>query len=280
MQGCPSSFGRIGESKGVREGFRATRVDRADLSFAFAFGFYVFWKFMAVRDTQVIQVGLDFRMIVARQRDLEFGIGLLDDFDCFAHGFHRTFVHRDGSLFKPAFFTQVTGEVFQERTPVFGIFGIARFDIDKLYPAGRFIVIVESQSPRDHGVATDHIFDPHFVHHEFHPFVKYVITVYPCPVDFLDTGYHAVEMVFRLAGPRFMHDAGRDGPLSGIGQHLHDRKHGVEMLLAPKRNLVVTGYGIGILPQVQMESPVLRSWQRTVLHVDFYLEFHILEILS
>ena len=116
------------------------------------------------------------------------------------------------------------------------------FDIDKLYPAGRFIVIVESQSPRDHGVATDHIFDPHFIHHEFHPFVKYVITVYPCPVDFLDAGYHAVEMVFRLAGPRFMHDAGRDGPLSGIGQHLHDRKHGVEMLLAPKRNLVVTGY--------------------------------------
>ena len=248
MQGCPSSFGRIGESKGVREGFRATRVDRADLSFAFAFGFYVFWKFMAVRDTQVIQVGLDFRMIVARQRDLEFGIGLLDDFDSFAHGFHRTFVHRDGSLFKPAFFTQVTGEVFQERTPVFGIFGIARFDIDKLYPAGRFIVIVESQSPRDHGVATDHIIDTDLVHHEFHPFVEDGVVIYPSAVYLLDPGDHAVEMILGLSGPRFMHDTGGDSALSGVRQHLHDRAHSVEMLFTPKRNLVVTGHGIRVLP--------------------------------
>src|SRR5699024_6123131 len=87
-------------------------------------------------------------------------------------------------------------------------------------------------------------------------------------------------MVFRLSGPGLMHDAGCDGSLSGICQHLHDWKHGVEMLLAPKRNLVVASYGVGILPQVQMESPILWSRQCTVKHVDLYLEFHILEILS
>ena len=69
---------------------------------------------MAVRDGEVVQVGLNFRMIVASQCDFEFGIGLFDDFDSFAHGFHRTFVHRDGSLFEPTFFAQVAGEVFQE----------------------------------------------------------------------------------------------------------------------------------------------------------------------
>src|SRR5699024_10383345 len=118
----------------------------------------------------------------------------------------------------------------------------------------------------DHGVATDQVFDPYLVHHEGDPFVEHVIAVYPCPVDLLDAGYHAVEMVFRLSGPGLMHDAGCDGSLSGICQHLHDWKHGVEMLLAPKRNLVVASYGVGILPQVQMESPILWSRQCTVKH--------------
>ena len=105
-----------------------------------------------------------------------------------------------------------------------------------------------NEVPRDHGVATDHIIDTDLVHHEFHPFVEDGVIICPSAVYLLDPGDHAVEMILGLSGPRFMHDTGGDSALSGVRQHLHDRAHSVEMLFTPKRNLVVTGHGIRVLP--------------------------------
>ena len=210
-------------------------------------------------------------MIVTGQRDLKFRVSLLDYLDSLLHGFQRTFVHRDSSLFEPTFFTQVAGEIFQETAPVVCISCIARFGFDELDAVGGLVVIVETQCPRDHGVAADQVVDANIVHHEIYPFVENSVVIFPTAVEFLHAEHHAVEMIFGLSRPGFVHDAGGDGTLSGVGQHLHDRAHGIEMFFAPERHVVVTGHGIRVLPQVQMEFPVFRFRQGTVQYVYLHL---------
>ena len=87
-------------------------------------------------------------------------------------------------------------------------------------------------------------------------------------------------MVFRLPVPRLVHDARRDGALPGIGQHLHNRAHRVEVRLTPERHLIVAGYGIRILPQIQIELPFLRSGQRPIQYLYLELQLFRFEILS
>ena len=143
MYDCPGRFGGSGKGKGVREGLGAAGVDRADLSFSFAFRLYVGRKLVAVRNTQVIEILLDLLMIITGQRDLEVWIGRLDYLYCLTHCLHRALVHRDGGLLKPALLFQVTGEVFQERAPIFRIGWFSRFGVDKLDSVGRLVVIIE-----------------------------------------------------------------------------------------------------------------------------------------
>ena len=219
-------------------------------------------------------------MIITGQCNLEFRIGRLNHLNSFTHSLHRTFVHRNGRLFKPPLLTQVTGKIFQERTPVFSIGFLTRSSLDKLYAVGSLIKIIKAQRPWNHRVAANQILDTHFVHHELHPLVEHRIIVHPRTVQLLHPENHAIVMVFRLSGPRLVHDAGGNSPLPHIGQHLHDRTHGIKVLLAPQRHLIVTRHGIRILPQVQMKRPFLRFRQRTVHYLDFKRQFHGLKILS
>ena len=171
-------------------------------------------------------------------------------------------------------------EVFEEVTPVFGIFGIARFAVDKLDAIGGLVEIIERQSPWDHRVATDRTVNAHIIQHEIDPFVEDRVVIDPAAIQFLHAEHHAVEMVLRLSGPGFMHDAGGNGLLSRFGQHLHDGTHGIEVSLTPERHLIVAGHRIRVLPQIQVERPLLGSCQGTVDHFQFDLKAHRLEILA
>ena len=210
-------------------------------------------------------------MVVAGQRDFEVRVSSLDDLDSFAHRFHRTLVHRDSGPLEPSFLAKMLRKVFQEDTPVFGVGFLARFSIEELYAVGRLVVVVERQCPRYHRVATDLLVDA-YSQHKFHPAVEHRIIISPSPVYLLDAGNHAVEMVFSLSRPRLVHDAGGDGFLSGIGQHLHNRAHQFEMFLTPQRYVVVTSYSIRILPQIEMELPVPGSRERPVHHLHLHLQ--------
>ena len=247
VNGRPSCFCRFREGKGIRPGLGTAGIERTDLSAPLAFRLHVLGELVAVGDAEVVEVCLDFLVVVAGQRDFEVRVSSLDDLDSLAHRLHRTLVHRDSGLLEPPFLAEMLRKVFQEDTPVFGVGFLARFSIEELYAVGRLVVVVERQRPRYHRVATDLLVDA-YSQHKFHPAVEHRIIISPSPVYLLDAGNHAVEMVFSLSRPRLVHDAGGDGFLSGIGQHLHNRAHQFEMFLTPERYVVVTSHGIRILP--------------------------------
>ena len=55
-----------------------------------------------------------------------------------------------------------------------------------------------------------------------------------------------------------MEDAGSDHLLPGGGEIFHDRAHRVEVLLAPERHVEDPRHGVRVLPEVEVEIPVLR----------------------
>ena len=142
----------------------------------------------------------------------------------------------------------MTGKVAQECAPIFGICSVAGLCLYKLYAVGSLVVVVEFQIPWYHGVAGDEPVDANVVHHEVDISVEDGIIERPRAVDVLDACHHRVVMVFGLSVPGLVHDACGDAVLSGIGKHLHDGAHCVEVRLAPKRHLIVSGYSVGVLP--------------------------------
>ena len=142
----------------------------------------------------------------------------------------------------------MTGKVAQECAPVFGVSIVAGLSLDKLYAVGSLVIVVEAQVPGYHGIAGDEPVDADVVHHELHVAVEHGIIERPRAVDVLYACHHRVVMVFGLSVPGLVHDACGDAVLSGIGKHLHDGAHRVEVLLAPKRHLIVSGHGVGVLP--------------------------------
>ena len=122
---------------------------------------------------------------------------------------------------------------------------------------------MEGHPPGNHRVAVD-LFRHAEGHHEFHPEVERRVVEQPCPVGFFQPSDHAFERVVRLAVPRFVGDGGRDDFSADVRIAAHDGSHGFEMGLAEEFHAVVTGHGVRILPQVEVET--WRGGECAVLH--------------
>ena len=77
-----------------------------------------------------------------------------------------------------------------------------------------------------------------------------------------------------------VHDAGSDGLLAGVGKHLHHGEHGVEVLAAPQFHVHDTRHGVGVLPQVEVESPVFGRRQLAAAHLDLECHFGLLALVA
>ena len=170
----------------------------------------------------------------------------------------------------------MAGEVFQERQPVILVGLLVGLGLNKLDAAGGLVVVIKTHGPRNHRIAANQAINADVLAHEGHPLVEYGIVIAPRAVQLLGAAYHTVVMVLRLSVPRFVHNAGGDGILTHVGQHLHDGAHQVEVLLAPQGDIVVTGHGIRILPQVQVEGPILRGGQGAIQYLHLQRQRQIL----
>ena len=157
------------------------------------------------------------------------------------------------------------GERLEHTHPEFFVFRLTRLAIEELELVAGLVEVLERQAPWHHGVAID--FLGHTArHHEFHPLVEHGIVEPPSAVGLLHPGHHAFKRVVGLSVPRLVHDAGGNHLATGIGIALHDGAHQVEVFLRERFHIVITGYGIRVLPQVEVESPVLRFGEHTVLY--------------
>ena len=179
-------------------------------------------------------------MIYAGERDFIVLVGILYHLYCSLHVLHRALVHGYAGLVKPSLLAQMTGKVAQECAPVFGVSIVAGLCLYKLHAVGGLVVVVEAQVPGYHGVAGDEPVDADIVHHKLHVAVEDGIIERPRAVDVLDACHHRVVMVLGLSVPGLVHDAGGNAVLSGIGKHLHDGAHCVEVRLAPEGYLIVS----------------------------------------
>ena len=101
----------------------------------------------------------------------------------------------------------------------------------------------------------------------------------PRAVDFLDSGYHAVEMVFCLPIPGFVHDTRRDRFLAGLRQHTHDGAHCLKMGVTPEWHLIIASHGIRILPKVEVETPCFGIRKLTVDDLDGVCQLYGIHIV-
>ena len=128
------------------------------------------------------------------------------------------------------------------------------------------VVVVETVVPRYEGVAVYLLCDA-ARHHELHPAVEDGVVILPSSVELLHLGNHALEGVERLSVPRSADDGAGDDLLSCSCKHLHDGTHLVEVLLAPQRHVIVSGNGIRVLPEVEVEAPLAWFGQHAVSHL-------------
>ncbi len=138
--------------------------------------------------------------------------------------------------------------------------------MDMLLAVGSTVIVLKCIVPGNKRIAV-YLLVYATRHHEFHPFVEYRIIVFPAAVNLLHLGYHALEWIERLAVPGVLDDRAGDYLLSCLGQESHLRTHQIEMSLAPQGDIEITCIGVGILPQVEMEMPVLGSRQRLLRHL-------------
>ena len=206
-----------------------------------------------------------FLVVSTCQRELEVLIGLVHHVDGSEHVLQGAFVHGDVGDFEPSLFLQVLGKRLEHAHPELFVSRFARLAVEVLELVAGLVEVLEAQAPRHHGVAVD--FFLHTArHHEFHPLVEHGIVEPPSAVGLLHPGHHAFERIVGLAVPRLVHDGCSNHLTTRLGIALHDRAHQVEMFLAERLYIVIACHGIRILPQVEVEGPVLRFRQHTVFH--------------
>ena len=189
-------------------------------------------------------------------------IGTARDVPRDAHLIHGTLVHGDARLVEPSLRLQMTGEVGEERQEVLLVGFFAGLTGNRLQCASSHVYILEAVAPKYNGVAID-LLRHAARHHELYPAVEHRVVVRPTPVDSLHLHNHALEGVLRLTVPRMLDDAGGDDLAARFGIHFHQRAHTVKVFFAPEGHAEVARHGVGVLPEVEVELPVLRLRQDT-----------------
>ena len=206
-----------------------------------------------------------FLVISTCQGEFEIRIGLVHYFDSSKHVLQATFVHGNVSNVEPSLFLQMLSERLEHAHPEFFVCWFAWLAVEVLELVACLVEILETQAPWHHGIAVDFLLHA-TRHHEFHPLVEYGIVEPPSAVGFLHPCHHAFERVVSLSVPWLVHDGSGNHLTTGIGITLHDRAHQVEMFLTERFYIVITSHCIRVLPQVEVERPILRFRQDAVLY--------------
>ena len=228
----PGSFGRVGESKRIGVCFRAASIIGSALILGFTAETYIFGIVLTDHNAIIIQIRLNFRMIISSQWNFKIRISLTNHFQSLLHYIHWALIHSNRTNIKPAFFFEVFCKRSKHCHPHFFISLFARCGLHKFQRVRSLVVILERQFPGNHWI-TVYLLVNADTHHKFHPTVKNGIVKRPRTVCTFYPSYHCVEIIFRLPVPGFMSQSSRNNLLPGICQHFHQRAHSVQMLLAP-----------------------------------------------
>ena len=194
-------------------------------------------------------------LIVHGSFDAVLRIGLLDEVPCCLQLVHRTLVHGYTGAGEPSLGLQVSSKVLQEGKDKFSVLGLLRFALHLLGAVGSTVIVIKDVMPRHQRVAIYLLIDA-AVHHKLHPAVKDGVVILPRTIYLLHLGYHALKRIVGLAVPGMLYDGTGNNLLARICQKLHDGTHMVKVGLAPQGNVEITCHSIGVLPKVEVESPL------------------------
>ena len=212
-------------------------------------------QFMLIGHTQVIHLGLNFRIIVSCTFYAIVGISFIHNIPCCTKHLHRTLIHGYAGLVKPALLLQMGCEILQERQQEFRIFLSSGVQLQQTGAVHRLIKILKGQMPGNNGIAVYLLVNAK-AHHEFNPFVKDSIIVFPLAIQLSGLSYHTLKRVFCLTVPGMLYDGGGNHLLPCISKQFHQRTHVIKVGLAPQRHIVIACHSIRVLPQIQVERPV------------------------
>ncbi len=157
------------------------------------------------------------------------------------------------------------GEVLQERKYQVAVCLLLRTTVHLFHAIGSAVIIIDFIVPWNEGIAVYLLLDA-AVHHKFYPLVKNRIVIAPRTVDMPELGYHILERIKCLRVPRVLDYGSRYHLGPGIGISFHRRTHQVEMLFAPQRDSEISGHRVRILPQVEVESPLVGFGKYVIIY--------------
>ena len=255
VNGDAGGFGRSGDHEGVGADGAAVAVNGSDFAFSASAFEDRGGNGVVEHEAEVVHAGFGFRIVVGGTGDFEGRVGGMEHVHGVAGFLHAAFVQGDVGAVEPAFCLEVGGKVPEEGQPVGIVFRGADGGFQVTDGVAPLVEIVKGKRPGHDGVAVDLAVDAEG-HHEFHPTVKDGVVISPGPVDAFHFEHHAFEGVFGLPVPRVLHDGGGNHLLPGIGKPLHEGAHEVEVGFAPEGHVVVSGDGVGVLPEVEVELPL------------------------
>ena len=101
---------------------------------------------------------------------------------------------------------------------------------------------------------------------KFNVLVEDGVVISPCTIRLFDGLDHRVKEVVSLLAPRFVEHDGTHCALSGTTQSCKIWAQGLNVLVTPTFHLVVTAYGIRLLPKVEMELLILYFGQLMIVY--------------
>ena len=162
-------------------------------------------------------------------------------------------------------------EIGEERPPHLLESGLARLG-DDLYPfACRSVAVMQFVIPRQHRVAVDLPVDTQTLH-QFDPAIENGVVVRPRAVGVLRPDDHIGIGVVTLIVPRILVERRRNDLLSGVGQKFHHRFQRLEVSVAPYRHPFDARHGGGMLPQVEVITPLGGCGERTARNLHLQIE--------
>ena len=265
----------IGEDVGLRVG--AAGVSCGDEAFRLALCKLFGGEFLVKCNGVVVEHGGEFLVLHSCKSHLDAWEYVLCYLVGALHGIESALIHGQTCLFEPSLFPEMLAESLEETCPKYAVGLGTVVSGDVLIGLRLGVEVAELHFPRNHGVAVDLAVDAAFLA-EFDVSVEAVVAVFPF-ARFVQNGFHhGLELVVALYAPGFVEEDGGGHPLSCPCQHAEIGAQGLKMLLGIDVFSVIAGYGIRLLPEVEVEVLVGRSWQGVLAYV--YLQIEVCEYFA
>ncbi len=207
-----------------------------------------------------IESGVVRRRLVAGETDAQSrGIGPHK----LRHGLHhrrRRLVHRQPRALQPALGFEVLFKVAQERRPILRKLRPGRITQEKAFVARGCVGVIQPPRPGKQRVTVDLPGDA-AAHRELHVAVEHRVIEAPGAIGQTHVLHHGTVIIVIPSAPWPVGERRRDDLLPALGQFLEIRPHHLEMLLAPRFDVVPPRDRPRVLPQIEMKLPVRRRRQ-------------------